>query len=86
MNTQRLKNILPKNEWVNQEIKEEIKSTLKPMKVKTQQSKTSVMQKGDQKGDAYGNPGLPKDGRKVSNTQPKLTPKGAGKRSNKAQN
>ena len=36
MSTWRLKNIFLKNEWVNQEIKEEIKkSTWKQMKIKT---------------------------------------------------
>ena len=43
-NTLRLRNILLKNEWVNQEIKEEIKSTWKPMKMITPQFKTSGMQ------------------------------------------
>ena len=33
-NIWRLKNILLKNEWVNQEIKEELKSTWKQMKMK----------------------------------------------------
>ena len=35
----------------------------------------------------YSNPGLPKEGRKISDTQPNLTPQGAGKRTaNKTQN
>ena len=34
-NTWRLKNILLKNEWVDQEIKEEIKNTWKQIKMKT---------------------------------------------------
>ena len=43
-NTRRLKNILLKNEWVNQKIKEEFKYTWKQMKRKTQQSKIFEMQ------------------------------------------
>ena len=38
-NTWKLNNMLLNNEWVNNEIKEEIKDTLKQMKMKTQQSK-----------------------------------------------
>ena len=44
-NTWRLKNILLKNEWENQEIKEEIKKYMKPMKMITLQPKTSGTQK-----------------------------------------
>ena len=42
--TWRLKNILLENEWANQEVKEEIKNTWKPMKMITPQPKTSGMQ------------------------------------------
>ena len=38
-NTWRLNDMLLNNEWVNQEIKEEIKNTWRQMKVKTQWSK-----------------------------------------------
>ena len=43
-NTWRLKNILLKNEWANQAVKEEIKSIWKSMKMITPQPKTSGMQ------------------------------------------
>ena len=43
-NTWRLKNILLKNEWVNQEIKEEIKKYTEAMKMKARQPQTSGMQ------------------------------------------
>ena len=43
-NAWRLKNILLKNEWANQEVEEEIKSTWQPMKMITPQPKTSGMQ------------------------------------------
>ena len=43
--------------------------------------------KGGHKREVNSNPCLPKEGRKVSNTQPNLKPKRAGKRTaNKAQN
>ena len=42
-NTWRLNNMLLKNEWVNEEIKKEIKNTLREMIMKTQQSKTCKM-------------------------------------------
>ena len=40
-NTWRMKNILLKNEWANKELKEEIKSSWKPVKMITPQPKTS---------------------------------------------
>ena len=43
-NTWRLKNILLKNEWANQEIKEEIKKYMEAMKMVTPQPKTSGTQ------------------------------------------
>ena len=57
------------------------------MKMITPQPKNSGTQKGSHKRKVYSNPGLPKEGRKISDTQPNLTPKRAGKRAtNKAQN
>ena len=79
MNTWRLKNILLKNEWVNQEIKEVIK---KPMKANENENTTTQnlrCSKDSHRREVYSNPGLLKKGRKVSNTQPNLTPKRAGK-------
>ena len=43
-NTWRLNNMVLNNEWVNQEIKEEIKSTWKQMEMKTQWPQTFGMQ------------------------------------------
>ena len=43
-NTWRLKNILLKNEWANQEVKEEIKIMWKPVKMITTQTETSGTQ------------------------------------------
>ena len=71
-NTWRLKNILLENEWANQELKRKLKRKWKPMKMITPQPKTSGMKEvGHQRG-VYSNPGLPKEGRKVSDTQPNL--------------
>ena len=43
--------------------------------------------KGGHKRKVYSNPGLPKEGKKVLDTQPNLTPQTAGKRTaNKIQN
>ena len=78
-NTWRLKNILLKNEWANQEIKEEIK---KYMEANENDSATAqnlwdtakVAIRG-----TYSNPGLPKEGRKMADTQPNLTLCRAGK-------
>ena len=67
--------------------KRKLKSTWKPMKMITPQHKISGCSKGGHKREVYSNPGLPKEGRKVSDTQPKLTPQRAGKRTaNKTQN
>ena len=74
-NTWRLKNILLKNEWANQAVKEEIK---KYVEVNENDNTTtpnlwdaakSVIGKK-----VYTNPGLPKEERKISDAQPKLMP------------
>ena len=74
-NTWRLKNILLKNEWANQEVKEEIK---KYMEVNENDNTTTHKplgcSKGGHKKKVYSNPGLPKEGAKISDTQPKLIP------------
>ena len=73
-NTWRLKNILLKNEWANQEVKEKIKKYMDANEngnTKTQNlwdSSKAVKRK------VYSKPGLPKEGRKVSDTQPNLMP------------
>ena len=76
-NTWRLKTILLKNKWVNQEVKEEIK---KYMEANENDNTTTpnlwdVAKVVGHKREVYSNPGLPKEGRKVSDTQPNLTPK-----------
>ena len=89
MNTWRLKNTLLKNEWFNHEIKEEIKKYMEAneMKWKHDSPKPLGCSKDGHKREVYSNPGLPKEGRKVSDTQPNLTPKRPGKRTAKeAQN
>ena len=50
------------------------------MKMKTPQRKPLGCNKGGHKRKVYSNPGLPKEGRKISDTQPNLMPQGAGKR------
>ena len=53
--------------------------------MKTRQTKTLRCSKGSHKREVYSNPDLLKEGRKVSGTQPNLTPKRTGKRTaNKA--
>ena len=72
-NTWRLQNILLKNEWTNQAVKEEIK---KYMEIKENDSNTTQKlgrSKDGHKRKLYSNPGLPKEGRKISDTQPNLT-------------
>ena len=74
-NTWRLKNILLKNEWANQAVKEEIKKYME-----TDENDTTTAQnlrdaaKSSHKREVYSNPGLPKEGRKVSDTQHNFTP------------
>ena len=55
--------------------------------MKTHSPKPLGHSKGSHKREVDGNPGLPKEGRKVSNIQPNLIPQRTGKRTvNKAQN
>ena len=65
------------NEWVNQEIKEEIKTYRKQIKIETQGPKSLGCSKSCSKREVYCNTGLPQEARKISNKSPKLTPKGA---------
>ena len=55
-------------------LKKKLKGIWKPIKMITPQPKTSGMHKGGHRREDYSNPGLPKEGRKISNTQPNLTP------------
>ena len=57
------------------------------MQMITPQPQTSGVQQGSHRREVYSNPGLPKEGRKISDIQPNLTPQGARKRTaNKTQN
>ena len=58
---------------LTKKLKRKLKTTWKPMKMITPQPKTSGMSKGDHKKEVYSNSGLPKKGKKVSDTQPNLT-------------
>ena len=55
-------------------LKGKFKSTWKPMKI-TPQPKTSGHSKGGHKRELYSNSSLPKEGRKISDTQPNLMTK-----------
>ena len=55
------------------------KNTWKHMKMKTQYSKPLGCSKSDPKREVYNNTVLPQEARKISNTQPNLTPKGGRK-------
>ena len=86
-NTWGLKNIQLKNEWANQEIKVEIKK----YRERNDNENTTVQKLGKHQSsprrEVYSNTGLLQEARKISNTQPNLTPKGARKRTtNKAKN
>ena len=50
------------------------------MKMITPQPQTSGTQEGSHKRKVYSNSGLPKEGRKISYTEPNLMPSRAGKR------
>ena len=69
---------------VNQEIKEEIKSTRRQIKMKAQWSKILGYSKCCSKREVYSNTALPQEARKISNKQPDLTPEGVRKRVTKS--
>ena len=71
---------------INKKLKRKLRSIWKPMKMITPQPKTSGTQQGSHKRKVYSNPGLPKEERKDSDTQPNLTPYGAGKKKKKTAN
>jgi len=83
-NTWRLNNMLLKNEWVNQEIKEEIKKYMETnenenMMVQNLWVAAKVLIRGN-----YVAIQKTQEARKISNKQPNLTSKGARKRKNEA--
>ena len=71
--------MLLNNEWVNHEIKEEIK---KYMEANENENgpKPLGCSKSCPKREGYSNIGLLQDARKISNKQPNFTPKGVRKR------
>ena len=74
-NTWRLNNILLMNEWANQEVKEEIKKYMEANENdNTTEQNLWGRSKGGHKMEVYSNPGLPKEGRKVTDTHSNLTP------------
>ena len=72
-------NMLLKNEWIHQEIKEEIKKTWKQMKIKQVSPNTLECSNGTPKRKLHCNSDLSQEARKVLYTQPNLTTKGARK-------
>jgi len=70
-NAWRLKNILIQNEWVNQEMKEEITKYMEANENEWKHNCPNPLRcsKGGPKRELYRNTGLPKEARKVSNTQ-----------------
>ena len=78
-------NILLKNQWINEEIKEKSESTLRQMEIKTQLSKIYGMQQKQSQRDIHSDIGFPPKTEKISNKQPNLPLKGIRKRTIKAQ-
>ena len=72
--------MLLNNQWITEEIKEEIKKYLQKNDSETQQSKNYGMQKSSSKREVYSNKILPQEMRKLSNKQPFLTPKATRER------
>ena len=70
--TWRLNNMLLKNQWVNEEIKKEIKNTSRQMIMKTQPMGCC---KSSAQREIHSNTGLPQKRRKTSNQQLNLPPK-----------
>ena len=62
------------NEWVKNEIKEEIRSFWKQMKMNSQQSKIMGHSEGSSEREVHSNTGLPKKDRNISNKQPNPMP------------
>ena len=78
--------MLLKNEWVNNEIKEEIKTFWKQMKMNSQQSKTYETQWRQSWEKIHSDTGLPKKDRDISNKPNPKSIRTRGKTTNKAQN
>ena len=75
--------MLLNNEWVNQEIKEDIKIHGKKWKWKHTEPKPLGCSKSGSKREVYSNTGLLQEAGNISNKQPNLTHVGARKRKTK---
>ena len=74
------------NQWVTEEIKEEIKKIPRnKWKQKHDDSKPMGCSKSNSKREVYDDTSLPQETRKISNKQPNLTPKATRERTNKTQ-
>ena len=67
-----LNSMILNNEWVKNEIREEIKKFLETNEMNSQQPKTYGTQQKER--EVHSNTGLPKKNRKSSNKQPNHTP------------
>ena len=67
MNTQRLDNMLLKNQWVNDEIKEEIRKYLETNKNKNKTLQKSIVSSKSSSKRVQSNIRLPQETRKISN-------------------
>ena len=85
-NISRLNNMLLNNQWVNEEIKEEIKKiSWDKWKRKHNFPKSMGCSKSSSKREVHNYIGLPQETRKISNKTSNFTPKGTRKRTNKVQ-
>ena len=75
--------MLLKNQWVNDEINEEIRKYLKTNENGNNFPKSMECSKSSFKREVYKNTGLSQEIRKISNKQPQLPYKGIRKRKNK---
>ena len=71
--------MLLNNEWVNNEIKEEIKKYLETNENEQANPQTYWTQQSSSKREVHSITGLPKEYRKISNKQPNSTPKSTRK-------
>ena len=72
--------MLLNNQWITEEIKEEIKKYLEANDNKDRTTKTYGMQQNNSKREVYSNTSLPQEIRKSSNKQPNFTAKATRKR------
>ena len=77
--------MLLKNQWVNAEIKNEIRTYLKTNENKNTTFQNDGLQQSSPKREVQSDTGLPQETSKVSGKQPNITSKCIRKRTNKAQ-